>query len=161
MMVPMRVPYKVKVSRHLPSYSLAQRAQGQQTYKRRKKLKRSNKPPAKAGRAALLDIQLRKSHKIPIRQPNDEAPGIQRANVLGGHHHDVGDTTAQAGNPQTLLAAHIGRRETGRPGADEGAECHEGGNELLACCVEVPAEGGLGGLVAEDLLVFISDCGQK
>jgi len=68
---------------------------------------------------------LRKGHKVAISQTNEEAAGVEGADVLSSHHHDIGDAAEQTSNPKALPPADIGSHDAGRSRADESAERHE------------------------------------
>ena len=71
--------------------------------------------------------------------------------MFGGHHQDVCHAAAKAGNPEALSPANICCHEASCPRADEGAEGHEGGDELLSDRVKVPSERCARCFVAVDL----------
>lgn len=103
------------------------------------------------GGARFLDVELGKGHEVTVGETDEEATGVEGADAGGGHHDDVGNAAEEAGSPETVLAAKLGGDDTGETGADEGAEGHERGDELLTGGLDVPANDGVGILVAVDL----------
>lgn len=121
------------------------------TYEGGEELEGRQEEPAILGRTRLLDIQLREGHEVPVRKPVYQPASIQRADARRGHHDHVGNDAEETRDPQARPPPELGGGYAGGAGADEGAERHEGGDELLAGRGDVPADRGGGVLVAVDL----------
>lgn len=74
-------------------------------YEGSEELEASEEKAAKTRNAALLDIQLRKGHEIPISQANDETPHVKRADVCGSHHDDISDAAGETCEPEASSTA--------------------------------------------------------
>ena len=120
-------------------------------YERSEKLKPSQKQSPILRRTALLHIKLRERHKVPVRQSDNQSSEVESDDIGCSHHDDVRDAACEARNPETGSTTQFRGHDTSERRADEGAEGHEGGDELLAFGGEVPAIGGFGGAVAVDL----------
>ena len=71
--------------------------------------------------------------------------------LANGYFMTFSQLYIQESSPETVFAAEFCSGEAGCAGADEGAEGHEGGDELLSEGVEVPTEGGVGSSMPKDL----------
>lgn len=103
------------------------------------------------GGARLLDVKLREGHEIAVGDPDQQAAGVQRADVGCGHHDHIGDDAEEASHPQAHAAAQLGGGHAGGAGAEEGPEGHERRDELLAGGGDVPPVGDRRISVAVDL----------
>jgi len=121
------------------------------TYNGGEELKHREEQSTILRRARLLDVKLRESHEVTVGQTDQEAAGVEGTNGCGGHHDNIRDGTEQTGEPEAVPTAELGSGDAGETGADEGAEGHEGGDELLSGGLDVPAIWNLRVFVAEDL----------
>jgi hypothetical protein len=100
--------------------------------KRDEEVKSREKYAAQLSCTAFLQVQLRKGHEVPVRKTDDEASGVQCADVYGRHHDDVGDEADDTCEGETVPTSEARGWHASGGGAEEGAEGHEGGDELLA-----------------------------
>lgn len=101
---------------------------------------------------SYLNVQLGKGHEHAVGNADEKTSKVHRTNVCAGHHDDVGDGAHDGSDPYTAPAANESGNGTREGGAGEGAQCHEGGDELLSLGGDVPSSQGRRILVSEDLL---------
>ncbi len=110
-------------------------------YSRSRELEEREKQAPVLRGGALLDIQLREGHKHAVRQADEESACVEGTDVFRGHHDDISYRAQHTGYPERALPAELDRDEAGSARADEGAERHQRGDELLAGGIDIPADG--------------------
>ena len=112
-----------------------------EAYKRSEKLEPSQKQSSIFCWTALLHVELRESHKVAIRQSDNQSSEVESNDIGCGHHDDVRDAARETRNPETSPTTQFRGHDTRERRANKGAESHEGGDQLLAFGGEVPAVG--------------------
>jgi hypothetical protein len=146
-MVPMRVPYKPRVSIDMHFMLL-----DKSTDKGCAQMKHSQEQTTIFCRTTFLDVELGEGHEVAVSQPDKKPTDVQWPNMARGHHDYVRYGAENASHSKTHLPSKFCGNEPREAGAYESTHRHQGRDKLLSSGVDVPSDGDFWISVAIDLI---------